>query len=157
MTPVSGNKKDLLMCSNIKREGKQQTFCEEKFLETSEKKVVGCFTNFCETCCEDDKECVKNCNFSHSDSSAQDPEEVFINICKNENMIGKILGYCNKFYENIFQLKLCQRGFCTDCCQNELKIQSKVRSTFNFQVPLILRCKNVLVSVCYRLRRLAWS
>lgn len=92
---------------------------------------MGCFTNFCEVCCEpfENKECLSICHNTHIDNTnknVKDPEEIFIDVCASETMVRSMSPFCDKFYGNsLTALKLCQNSFCYDCCVSELKINGK--------------------------------
>ena len=149
--PSTDSKEDAqyIICSEIKRAGKQKSFCEDKFLNSEEvyffffrnkhqeNFVVSCFTNFCEVCCEpfDAKECLSLCHKTHLDkkiSNIKDPEEIFINVCSSETMGNSMSPFCDKFYgHSLTALKLCQHSFCYDCCVSEFKINGMCELKMN--------------------------
>lgn len=125
-------------CDQIKKLGKQRYYCESKFISHKEEKTIECIKTFCNTCCEQELNCIDTCNMAHSLYENNDPEELFLDVCSYKKMGNSFHGFCENIIngKNKEDYQECFRNFCFDCCSNELKIS-------DLMDPEITKCMKI--------------
>lgn len=126
-------------CEQIKKLGKQRVYCESKSIQNKDKeKTIECIKTFCDSCCEQEPNCIETCHTAHSLYENNDPEQLFLDVCSYKSMGKSFHGFCQDILSEKTKedYEECFRNFCFDCCSNELKIS-------DITDPAISKCMKV--------------